>query len=66
MIAVLGHGGSLKLLKDTGDPHALQDQISHSAAKMKLRNTKALTARGVLNINQQVEFDSCTPAYTSD
>ena len=43
-VHVLRHSGALERLKDTGNPHALQEQLGHASARMTLRYMKTLSA----------------------
>jgi integrase len=55
-VHVLRHSGALERLKETGNPHALQEQLGHTTAKMTLRYLKTLTAEEALRVNQAVDF----------
>ncbi len=55
-VHVLRHSGALERLKDTGNPHALQEQLGHASARMTLRYMKTLSAEESLKINQGTDF----------
>lgn len=53
---VLRHSGLLELLRQTGNPKAVQDHARHADARMTIRYMKTLSAQESLKIRQAVDF----------